>query len=149
MSPFPRLQGEVLSFFWFLPSYGWSSDLCKLPIWWDLCGVFVCLFVCFLFLWWAPLSEVVILSADDWVFFLFVCFVCCLDDVSCTGWYLWLSDARSCIHVVSFLWVLTIWYSLGLILEKAMTPHSSTLAWKILWTEEPGRLQSMGSLRVG
>ena len=31
---------------------------------------------------------------------------------------------------------------------KAMAPHSSTLAWKILWTEEPGRLQSMGSLRV-
>ena len=31
--------------------------------------------------------------------------------------------------------------------EKA--PHSSTLAWKIPWTEEPGRLQSMGSLRVG
>ena len=29
-----------------------------------------------------------------------------------------------------------------------MTPHSSTLAWKILWTEEPGRLQSMGSQRV-
>ena len=33
--------------------------------------------------------------------------------------------------------------------EKAMTPHSSTLAWKIPWTEEPGRLQSMWSLRVG
>ena len=33
-------------------------------------------------------------------------------------------------------------------LEKAMAPHSSTLAWKILWSEEPGRLQSMGSLRV-
>ena len=32
---------------------------------------------------------------------------------------------------------------------KAMAPHSSTLAWKIPWTEEPGRLQSMGSLRVG
>ena len=30
--------------------------------------------------------------------------------------------------------------------EKAMAPHSSTLAWKILWMEEPGRLQSMGSL---
>ena len=29
-----------------------------------------------------------------------------------------------------------------------MAPHSSTLAWKILWTEEPGRLQSMWSLRV-
>ena len=30
-----------------------------------------------------------------------------------------------------------------------MAPHSSTLAWKISWMEEPGRLQSMGSLRVG
>ena len=30
-----------------------------------------------------------------------------------------------------------------------MAPHSSTLAWKIPWTEEPGRLQSMGSQRVG
>ena len=35
------------------------------------------------------------------------------------------------------------------IMEKAMAPHSSTLAWKIPWMEEPGRLQSMGSLRVG
>ena len=34
-------------------------------------------------------------------------------------------------------------------LEKAMAPHSSTLAWKIPWTEEPGGLQSMGSLGVG
>ena len=33
--------------------------------------------------------------------------------------------------------------------EKAMATHSSTLAWKIPWTEEPGRLQSMGSLGVG
>ena len=32
---------------------------------------------------------------------------------------------------------------------EAMAPHSSTLAWKIPWMEEPGRLQSMGSLRVG
>ena len=32
--------------------------------------------------------------------------------------------------------------------EKAMAPHSSTLAWKIPWTEEPGELQSMGSRRV-
>ena len=34
-------------------------------------------------------------------------------------------------------------------LEKEMTTHSSTVAWKIPWTEEPGRLQSMGLLRVG
>ena len=33
--------------------------------------------------------------------------------------------------------------------EKAMAPHSSTLAWKIPWAEEPGRLQSMGLLGVG
>ena len=33
--------------------------------------------------------------------------------------------------------------------EKAMATHSSTLAWKIPWTEEPGILQSMGSHRVG
>ena len=32
--------------------------------------------------------------------------------------------------------------------EKAMAPHASTLAWKIPWTQEPGGLQSMGSLRV-
>ena len=32
--------------------------------------------------------------------------------------------------------------------ETAMAPHSSTFAWKIPWMEEPGRLQSMGSLRV-
>ena len=35
------------------------------------------------------------------------------------------------------------------ILEKAVALHSSTLAWKIPWMEEPGGLQSMGSLRVG
>ena len=35
------------------------------------------------------------------------------------------------------------------VMEEAMAPHSSTLAWKIPWTEWPGGLQSMGSLRVG
>ena len=37
---------------------------------------------------------------------------------------------------------------LGMFYFYSMAPHSSTLAWKIPWTEEPGRLQSMGSLRV-
>ena len=37
----------------------------------------------------------------------------------------------------------------GVVSEKAMAPHSSTLAWEIPWTEEPGGLQSMGSRRVG
>ena len=35
------------------------------------------------------------------------------------------------------------------LLEKEMATHSSILAWKIPWIEEPGRLQSMGSQRVG
>ena len=53
------------------------------------------------------------------------------------------------------LFVFLVWLtSLGMIIyrcfpEKAMAPYSSTLAWKIPWTEEPGRLQSMGSQRVG
>ena len=34
-------------------------------------------------------------------------------------------------------------------LEKEMAIHSSTIAWKIPWTKEPGRIQSMGSQRVG
>ena len=38
---------------------------------------------------------------------------------------------------------------MNLLLEKQMATHSSSFAWKIPWTEEPGRLQSMGSLRVG
>ena len=36
----------------------------------------------------------------------------------------------------------------GVRMEKALAPHSSTLAWKIPWAEEPGGLQSMGSQRV-
>ena len=42
-----------------------------------------------------------------------------------------------------------IWIPIAFFAEKAMAPHSSTLAWKIPWTEEPGRLQFMGSLGVG
>ena len=45
-------------------------------------------------------------------------------------------------HTWSFL-------AVALPLEKALATHSSALAWTIPWTEEPGRLQSMGSLRVG
>ena len=40
-------------------------------------------------------------------------------------------------------------FNQGLASTKAMAPYSSTLAWKIPWAEERGRLQSMGSLRVG
>ena len=52
-------------------------------------------------------------------------------------------------HALSSVSTLLFLYIFRSILEKAMAPHSSTLAWKIPWTEEPGRLQSMGSQRVG
>ena len=44
---------------------------------------------------------------------------------------------------------LIIYMFIYILLEKAMAPHSSTLAWKIPWAEEPGGLQSMGLQRVG
>ena len=50
------------------------------------------------------------------------------------GQMLWAEDS----------WTVKIWS----LVSKAMAPHSSILAWKIPWTEEPGRLQSMGSRRV-
>ena len=53
-----------------------------------------------------------------WWFGLYFCFVCCLDEASCTGCYWWLGDAGSCIQVVSFVWVHTIWYSLGLVFHS-------------------------------
>ena len=51
-----------------------------------------------------------------------------------------------CLPTVRKAWVQSLgWEDL---LEKEMATHSSPLAWKILWTEVPGRLQSMGSQRV-
>ena len=45
--------------------------------------------------------------------------------------------------------VIQLYMHLFFFMEKAMAPHSSTLAWRIPWTEESGRLQSMGLQRVG
>ena len=58
------------------------------------------------------------------------------------GWLNVMSMYACCMCTCICVWVLYI-------PEKAMAPHSRTLAWKIPWTEEPGGLQSMGSLRVG
>ena len=48
-----------------------------------------------------------------------------------------------CLPAMQETWVLSLGWKDTL--EKEMAPHSSTLAWKISWTEEPGRLQSLGS----
>ena len=58
-------------------------------------------------------------------------YICCLISILCS-------------HFESYIFV----WEYGLMVEKEMAPHSSTLAWKIPWTEAPGRLQSMGRLRV-
>ena len=57
--------------------------------------------------------------------------------------------AKAGMRVESIIGDGSIWLHIMFVLEKAMATHSSTLAWKIPWTEEPGGLQSMGLLRVG
>ena len=64
-------------------------------------------------------------------------------------WSLWFpphQNPHSCLPTSSSLAFIHSYLKLP---EKAMAPHSSTFAWKIPWTKEPGRLQSMGLLRVG
>ena len=61
----------------------------------------------------------------------------------------WIFDHCQLIFQVSYQHFYLITFLCPNIMEKAMAPHSSTLAWKIPWTEEPRGLQSMGSLRVG
>ena len=56
---------------------------------------------------------------------------------------------NTAIHLVTCFLSIHIYNTYKWIWEKAMAPHSSTAAWKIPWMEEPGRLQSMGLLRVG
>ena len=72
-----------------------------------------------------------------WWLGLYFCFVCCLNGAFCTVCYWWLGDAGSCIQVVSFVWVLTIWYSLGLVLWSSRVLESVLLlprlrAWSLV-----------------
>ena len=59
------------------------------------------------------------------------------------GSWLWFRHVNFAGHLVSIL--LVDW---NVFPEKAMAPHSSAVAWKVSWAEEPGRLQYVGSLRV-
>ena len=58
---------------------------------------------------------------------------------------LWISTTDLLIEAI--LCICAFIHSLSLFMENEMATHSSTLAWKIPWTEQPGRLQSMGLLR--
>ena len=81
--------------------------------------------------------SLLIMWSRLWFFFLFAIFL--VQDTS-----IFKLNAQSGLPD-NWKWIIDV---LNLMLEKAMTPHSSTLAWKIPWTEEPGRLQSMGTRRV-
>ena len=70
-----------------------------------------------------------------------------LPEFASSGQYRATMELEEVVEVCSFL--LTFALDCQLLAEKAMAPHSSALAWRIPWTEEPGRLQSMGSQRVG
>ena len=64
--------------------------------------------------------------------------------------YIWASlvaQTVKCLPTMQETWVQSLGWEDPL--EKEMATHSSMLAWKIPWTEEPGRLQSMGLQRVG
>ena len=93
---------------------------------------------------WAPSSH-----PSEWTPFIWGC--------SRTGWLIQDSLLRCLCFVMdcinggnqSAFFSCLICSNVSHVTEKAMATHSSTLAWKIPWMEEPGRLQSMGSLRIG
>ena len=58
-----------------------------------------------------------------------------------------MAQAVKCLPAMQETWVQSLGWEEPL--EKEIATHSSTLAWKIAWTEKPGRLQTMGSQRVG
>ena len=68
--------------------------------------------------------------------YIFALFNCAVQYLNCIGCWFFM------VHSIILKGIIVI-------MEKAMAPHSSTFAEKIPWTEEPGRLQSMGLLRVG
>ena len=81
-------------------------------------------------------SSLTHFSASSWVLYFIKYFA------SPTCYILWPSK------ILNYGSLFSPWFR-SVMMEKAMAPHFSTLAWKIPWTEEPGGLQSMGSLGVG
>ena len=72
----------------------------------------------------------------------------CICSSFCFQWVVVLYKMLSVFSYVYLPPIYLLWWGVHIFLEKATATHSSTLAWKIPWMEEPGRLQSMGSLRV-
>ena len=142
--PFLSLQGKLNSFFLLV------SALLSLVQWfvWTLYRVrFVlsfCLFACFPSdgQGWVRWYSCLLMIGFAFLFCLLFRWGILHRMILVVGWC-WV------LYSSGFLCVNSIWSSLGLVPEKAMATYSSTLAWKIPWTEELGRLQSMGFRRVG
>ena len=92
--------------------------------------------------WWCPSCLSQVHSGQKNLLSLALCYLS-----SSTGSLGCFLDCILLLHLVENPRELSLW---GLcLLEKEMATHSSTLAWRIPWTEEPGRLQSTGLQRVG
>ena len=107
-----------------------------------------------------PLWSVYIMDHIDWIWILSqlylhnkkpMCLWCIIPFIYC--WILFdnilLRNVASIFMRDTGLYFFFFLISVVFVMVKAMAPHSSTFSWKIPWTEEHGRLQSMGSLRVG
>ena len=109
---FPGFRVEFFLPFGFCPSKA-GLVVCVNFLKGEICAEF--LFVCLLVF---PLMGKAEWGGNPacWWLGLYFYFVCCLDKASCTGYNWWLGDTGSCIPVVSFVWILTIWYHIGLVL---------------------------------
>ena len=99
------------------------------------------------FHWFCVLSEHPNISFNSSILFVHLEFFSFFSNYSSDNLYSLVAQMVKCLPAMWETWVQSLGWEDPL--EKEMAIHSNTLAWKIPWTEEPGRLQSMGSQRVG
>ena len=116
----------------------------------SMCLFFFCIFYLFCFLDYTDKKSGI--SIFWWTYFTYYnalqVYLCCCEWQDFLIFFDWIIFYCVCVWCISISQILFIQLSMDR-LEKVMAPHSSTLAWKIPWMEEPGRLQSMGLRRVG
>ena len=116
----------------------------------SICLFFFCIFYLFCFLDYTDKTSGI--SIFWWTYFTYFnaleVYLCCYEWQDFLIFFDQIIFYYVCMWCISISQILFIQLSMDR-LEKAMVPHSSTLAWKIPWMEEPGRLQSMGLRRLG
>ena len=111
--------------------------------------VYIC--ICTIYIYTYYIHLIYVYEYDIYLLYLsaHTIYICCCCCCSVTKLYPTLCDPMDCRTAGFPVCHFSNLPKLMSIVEKETAPHSSTLAWKIPWTEEPGKLQSMGSLRVG